>query len=174
MGAAGRSRSPAPPLHPIAKNAHCRGTRLVPALAQEGGGPGGDQTIFSKEFAAMDSKMSSQRVRRADLRSSRDRTQSRPSAQADDDRHSGPGACSTSRRRRSRARPSRRRTSHRVQRSEVSDSEGVYRITGLPVGSYALSIELSGFQPQTRTVQVNVSETVRRTSTCGSPRSRRT
>ena len=45
-------------------------------------------------------------------------------------------------------------------RSEVSDAEGVYRITGLPVGSYAVSIELSGFQPQKRTIQVNVSETV--------------
>jgi len=45
-------------------------------------------------------------------------------------------------------------------RSEISDAEGVYRITGLPVGSYALSIEISGFQPQKRTVQVNVSETV--------------
>ena len=45
-------------------------------------------------------------------------------------------------------------------RSEVSDTEGLYRITGLPVGSYALSIEMSGFQPQKRAVQVNVSETV--------------
>jgi hypothetical protein len=45
-------------------------------------------------------------------------------------------------------------------RSEVSDAEGLYRITGLPVGSYALSIEMSGFQPQKRTIQVNVSETV--------------
>lgn len=45
-------------------------------------------------------------------------------------------------------------------RSEISDSEGIYRITGLPVGSYALSIDLSGFQAQTRTVQVSVSETV--------------
>jgi hypothetical protein len=45
-------------------------------------------------------------------------------------------------------------------RSEVSDAEGVYRITGLPVGSYALSMEMSGFQPQKRTIQVNVSETV--------------
>ena len=45
-------------------------------------------------------------------------------------------------------------------RSEVSDSEGVYRITGLPVGSYALSIDLSGFQAQTRTIQVSVSETI--------------
>ena len=45
-------------------------------------------------------------------------------------------------------------------RTEISDTEGVYRITGLPVGSYALSIELSGFQAQTRTVQVSVSETL--------------
>ena len=45
-------------------------------------------------------------------------------------------------------------------RHEVSDSEGVYRITGLPVGSYALSIDLTGFQAQSRTVQVSVSETV--------------
>ena len=37
-------------------------------------------------------------------------------------------------------------------RSEVSDAEGLYRITGLPVGSYALSIEMSGFQPQKRAV----------------------
>src|SRR5262245_37850200 len=45
-------------------------------------------------------------------------------------------------------------------RSEVSDSEGLYRITGLPVGTYSLSLEMSGFQTQTRTVQVSVSETV--------------
>ena len=45
-------------------------------------------------------------------------------------------------------------------RTEVSDAEGLYRITGLPVGSYALSIEMSGFQPQKRAVTVNVSETV--------------
>jgi len=45
-------------------------------------------------------------------------------------------------------------------RSEVTDGEGVYRITGLPVGSYALSIEISGFQPQSRSVQVSVSETL--------------
>jgi carboxypeptidase family protein/TonB-dependent receptor-like protein len=45
-------------------------------------------------------------------------------------------------------------------RTEVSDAEGLYRITGLPVGSYALTIEMSGFQPQKRSVQVNVSETV--------------
>jgi outer membrane receptor protein involved in Fe transport len=45
-------------------------------------------------------------------------------------------------------------------RSEVSDAEGLYRITGLPVGGYTLSIEMSGFQTQKRAVQVNVSETV--------------
>jgi len=45
-------------------------------------------------------------------------------------------------------------------RTEISDSEGVYRITGLPVGNYALSIDLSGFQAQTRTIQVSVSETI--------------
>jgi hypothetical protein len=45
-------------------------------------------------------------------------------------------------------------------RNELSDSEGVYRITGLPVGRYVLSIDLSGFQAQTRTVQVSVSETI--------------
>jgi hypothetical protein len=44
-------------------------------------------------------------------------------------------------------------------RSEVSDSEGLYRITGLPAGTYTLSIEMSGFQAQSRTVAVNVSET---------------
>ena len=47
-----------------------------------------------------------------------------------------------------------------LTRSEISDSEGIYRITGLPVGSYALTIDLSGFQGQTRTVQVSVSETI--------------
>jgi outer membrane receptor protein involved in Fe transport len=45
-------------------------------------------------------------------------------------------------------------------RSEVSDSEGVYRITGLPVGQYALTIDLTGFQAQARSVQVSVSETL--------------
>src|SRR4051794_38704203 len=45
-------------------------------------------------------------------------------------------------------------------RSEVSDSEGLYRITGLPVGSYTLALDMSGFQAQTRTVQVTVSETL--------------
>src|SRR3954452_2048660 len=45
-------------------------------------------------------------------------------------------------------------------RTDVSDSEGVYRITGLPVGAYALTIAISGSQPQSRTVQVTVSETL--------------
>jgi outer membrane receptor protein involved in Fe transport len=45
-------------------------------------------------------------------------------------------------------------------RTEVSDAEGLYRITGLPVGTYTLSIEMSGFQPQKRAVTVNVSETL--------------
>ena len=45
-------------------------------------------------------------------------------------------------------------------RNEVSDTGGLYRITGLPVGDYSLSIEMSGFQPQKRAVTVNVSETV--------------
>ena len=45
-------------------------------------------------------------------------------------------------------------------RNEVSDAEGLYRITGLPVGSYTLTMEMSGFQPQKRAVTVNVSETV--------------
>src|SRR5678815_4428179 len=44
-------------------------------------------------------------------------------------------------------------------RSEVSDTEGLYRITGLPAGTYALTIEMSGFQSQSHTVVVNVSET---------------
>jgi outer membrane receptor protein involved in Fe transport len=47
-----------------------------------------------------------------------------------------------------------------LTRVEVSDSEGLYRITGLPVGSYALTIDMSGFQSQTRTAQVSVSETL--------------
>jgi hypothetical protein len=45
-------------------------------------------------------------------------------------------------------------------RTEVSDAEGLYRVTGLPVGNYTLSIEMSGFQAQKRAVTVNVSETL--------------
>ena len=32
-------------------------------------------------------------------------------------------------------------------RTEVTDAEGVYRLTGLPVGTYDLRAELSGFSP---------------------------
>src|SRR5215211_3707555 len=32
-------------------------------------------------------------------------------------------------------------------RTEVTDAEGIYRLTGLPVGTYDLRAELSGFQP---------------------------
>jgi outer membrane receptor protein involved in Fe transport len=53
-----------------------------------------------------------------------------------------------------------RNTATGFTRVEVSDAEGVYRITGLPVGSYTLGLEMSGFQPQTRSVQVSVSETL--------------
>src|SRR5262249_47198847 len=45
-------------------------------------------------------------------------------------------------------------------RSEVTDSEGLYRLNGLPVGSYDLHAELSGFAPFDRKdVVVNVGET---------------
>ena len=40
-------------------------------------------------------------------------------------------------------------------RSEISDVGGLYRITGLPVGNYAVAIEMSGFQTQSRTVLDN-------------------
>ena len=45
-------------------------------------------------------------------------------------------------------------------RSEVSDSEGLYRLNGLPVGAYDLRAELSGFAPFERkliTVRTGVS-----------------
>jgi hypothetical protein len=46
-------------------------------------------------------------------------------------------------------------------RSEVTDSEGIYRLNGLPVGSYDLHADLSGFAPYERKgVVVNVSQTV--------------
>jgi outer membrane receptor protein involved in Fe transport len=45
-------------------------------------------------------------------------------------------------------------------RTEVSDGEGLYRITGLPVGTYELTAELSGFAPFNRKdVIVNVATT---------------
>ena len=46
-------------------------------------------------------------------------------------------------------------------RSETSDESGVYRLTGLPVGTYEIRIELTGFQPLTRSgIEVNVSQTL--------------
>jgi outer membrane receptor protein involved in Fe transport len=46
-------------------------------------------------------------------------------------------------------------------RTEVSDSEGVYRLTGLPVGNYDLTVELQGFSKFDRkSVVVNVGQTV--------------
>jgi hypothetical protein len=46
-------------------------------------------------------------------------------------------------------------------RSEVTDSEGVYRINGLPVGSYEVRAELSGFQPfERKAVIINVGQTL--------------
>jgi len=46
-------------------------------------------------------------------------------------------------------------------RSEVTDTEGIYRLNGLPVGTYDLRAELSGFQGYDRkAVVVNVAQTV--------------
>jgi Carboxypeptidase regulatory-like domain/TonB dependent receptor-like, beta-barrel len=46
-------------------------------------------------------------------------------------------------------------------RSEVSDSEGLYRLNGLPVGTYDLRAELSGFAPfERKDVIVNIGETL--------------
>jgi len=48
-----------------------------------------------------------------------------------------------------------------IARSEVTDASGIYRISGLPVGAYDLTVELTGFQPQSRkNVNVSVSETI--------------
>jgi hypothetical protein len=45
-------------------------------------------------------------------------------------------------------------------RSEVTDAEGTYRLTSLPLGTYELRAELSGFAPYTNTtVEVNVGQT---------------
>ena len=45
-------------------------------------------------------------------------------------------------------------------RSEVTDSEGAYRLTSLPIGTYELHAELSGFAPFTnKSVDVNVGQT---------------
>src|SRR3954467_14869265 len=46
-------------------------------------------------------------------------------------------------------------------RTEVTDAEGIYRLNALPVGTYDLHAELSGFQPQDRKgLVVNVSQTL--------------
>src|SRR5215471_13690926 len=45
-------------------------------------------------------------------------------------------------------------------RSEVTDSEGAYRLTSLPIGTYEVHAELSGFTPFTnKSVEVNVGQT---------------
>ena len=44
-------------------------------------------------------------------------------------------------------------------RTEVSDAEGLYRLTGLPVGVYELTADLTGFAPFVRKdVVVNVAQ----------------
>src|SRR5207302_3181197 len=46
-------------------------------------------------------------------------------------------------------------------RSDVSDAEGLYRLTGLPVGAYDLTAELQGFTTvQKKAVDVSVSQTL--------------
>ena len=46
-------------------------------------------------------------------------------------------------------------------RTEVTDAEGIYRLNALPVGTYDVHAELSGFTPYDRkAVQVNVGSTV--------------
>ena len=48
-----------------------------------------------------------------------------------------------------------------LTRSEVTDSEGVYRISALPIGTYDIRAELQGFTPSDRKgVVVNVGQTV--------------
>jgi hypothetical protein len=44
-------------------------------------------------------------------------------------------------------------------RSAVSDASGIFRVPGLPVGTYELKIELAGFAPSVRRVVVNVGAT---------------
>src|SRR5262249_60507681 len=41
-------------------------------------------------------------------------------------------------------------------RSELSDSEGLYRITGLPARTHSRSLEMPGFRSQTSPGQVHV------------------
>src|SRR6185503_18948641 len=46
-------------------------------------------------------------------------------------------------------------------RSEVSDSEGIYRLNALPVGTYDVHAEIAGFTPyDAKGIVVNVSSTV--------------
>ena len=45
-------------------------------------------------------------------------------------------------------------------RTDVSDSEGIYRLNSLPIGTYDITAELSGFQSYARQgVTVNVAQT---------------
>src|SRR5215510_1152499 len=45
-------------------------------------------------------------------------------------------------------------------RSEITDSEGLYRLTSLPLGTYELRAELSGFSPYlNKSVEVSVGQT---------------
>ena len=43
----------------------------------------------------------------------------------------------------------------RAERSAVTDSEGRYRLTGLPAGSYEIRVALGGFRTEVRTVELN-------------------
>src|SRR5262245_35997281 len=46
-----------------------------------------------------------------------------------------------------------------LQRSTTSDASGVFRIPGLPVGTYEIKVTLTGFAEQTRREAVNVAAT---------------
>src|SRR5688572_26786580 len=41
-------------------------------------------------------------------------------------------------------------------RATITDEEGVYRLTALPVGTYEVTVELAGFQTRKREVVVQV------------------
>ncbi len=46
-------------------------------------------------------------------------------------------------------------------RTDVSDGEGIYRLTGLPVGAYDLTAELSGFSRiDNKAIVINVGQTL--------------
>ncbi len=48
-----------------------------------------------------------------------------------------------------------------IRRTVVTESDGEYRLTGLPPSSYSVSVEISGFQKETRTgIVVNVGQTL--------------